>query len=138
MLALASPLTRLSQGRGKRSKSNTMKLRSNDRARIADPKFADPGAQIGVHKASDKGGRKTVLSGVATVSMSHFAKDLGVPSPIIARMMITPPTQIAWLSSRDLRSMGVMMAETSAQTRQVSRDGLSVQQTPGEFASLRP
>jgi hypothetical protein len=101
-----------------------------------DPKFADPGAQIGVHKASEKGGRETALSGVATVSMSHVAKDLGVPSPIIARMMITPPTQIAWLSSRDLQSMGVMMAGTSAQTRQVARDGLSVQQTPGEFASL--
>jgi hypothetical protein len=101
-----------------------------------DPKFADPGAQIGVHKASDKGGRETALSGVATVSMSHFAKDLGVPSPIIARMMVTPPTQIAWLSSRDLQSMGVTKAGTSVQTRQVATDGSSVQQPPAEFAAL--
>src|SRR5438552_2631527 len=32
-----------------------------------DSKFVDYGAQIGVHKASDKGGRETMLSGAATV-----------------------------------------------------------------------
>jgi hypothetical protein len=72
-----------------------------------DPKFAGDGARIGVHKASDKGGRETVMSGVATVSMARFAKELGVPSPIIGRMMTTPAGQIVWLTSQDLRSMGV-------------------------------
>jgi len=101
-----------------------------------DPKFADPGAQIGVHKASDKGGRETALSGVATVSMARFAKELGVPSAITTRMMMTPPTQIVWLSPRDLQSMGVKMAGTSVQTKQVATDGSSVQQPPAEFAAL--
>ncbi|MBR1251470.1 hypothetical protein JQ609_31705 [Bradyrhizobium sp. AUGA SZCCT0169] len=101
-----------------------------------DPKFVDHSAQIGVHKASHEGGRETVLSGVATVSMAHFAKELGVPSAIITRMMMTPPTKIVWLSSGDLQSMGVKMAGPPAQARPVATDQLPVQQTPAEFASL--
>jgi ATP-dependent protease ClpP protease subunit len=101
-----------------------------------DRKFVDTGAQIGVHKASDKGGRETVLSGAATLSMAHFAKDLGVPSAIIDRMVMTPPKQIAWLNSRDLQSMGVTMAEKPMQNRQAQTDGRSAQQTPEEFTSL--
>jgi hypothetical protein len=94
-----------------------------------DPKFVGDGAQIGVHKASEKGGRETVLSDAVTDSMARFAKELGVPSAIIARMVKTPPKQIVWLTAQDLRSMGV-------NPRQVASDGLSAQQIPGEFASL--
>src|SRR6266478_1095625 len=72
-----------------------------------DPKFAGYGALIGVHKASDKSGRETEASGEATLLMGRFAKDLGVPSAIIARMVSTPSKQIGWLNSQDLRSMGV-------------------------------
>jgi hypothetical protein len=95
-----------------------------------NPKFAGDRALIGVHKASDQGGRETVLSGAATVSMARFAKELGVPSAIIGRMVTTPPKQIVWLNSQDLQSMGVTLAGKPMQT------GLSVQQIPGEFASL--
>jgi hypothetical protein len=101
-----------------------------------DSKFVDYGAQIGVHKASDKGGRETMLSGAATVSMARFAKELGVPTPIIGRMVTTPPRQIMWLTSQDLQSMGVTMAGKGAQTRQIATNELSAQQIPGEFASL--
>jgi hypothetical protein len=75
-----------------------------------NPKFAGPGALIGVHKASDKGGRETALSGAATHSMARFARDLGVPSWIVDRMVATPAKQIAWLDAEDLRAMGVTMA----------------------------
>lgn len=101
-----------------------------------DRKFADTGAQIGVHKVSDKGGRETMLSGAATVSMAHFAKDLGVPSAIIDRMVLTPPRQIAWLNAHDLRSMGVTMAKPPAQERQAPADRRSAEQIPQELASL--
>jgi hypothetical protein len=72
-----------------------------------DPKFAGPGALIGVHKAAGRGGVETKASGAATAAMAGFARELGVPSPIIARMVTTPPTQIAWLEPRDLHLMGV-------------------------------
>jgi hypothetical protein len=101
-----------------------------------DPKFVGDGAQIGVHKASEKDGRETVLSDAVTVSMARFAKELGVPSAIIGRMVKTPPKQIVWLTAKDLQSMGVAMEGKPIQARQVARDGLSVQQIPGEFASL--
>src|SRR5262245_9948958 len=50
------------------------------------PKLAAPDALIGVHKASEKGGRETKASAAATAVMAQLAKELGVPSPIIARM----------------------------------------------------
>jgi hypothetical protein len=65
-----------------------------------DPKFAGDGALIGVHKASDRGGRETALSDAATLSMARFARELGVPSPIIARMVSTPPDLLDLVQSR--------------------------------------
>jgi hypothetical protein len=72
-----------------------------------DPKFAGPGALIGVHKVSEKGGLETKASGAATAAMAGFARELGIPSHIISLMVKTPPTQIAWLEPRDLHSMAV-------------------------------
>jgi hypothetical protein len=93
-----------------------------------DPKFVGDGARVGVHKASDKDGRETMSSGVATESMAHFARELGVPSSIISRMVSTPSKQIVWLDSQDLKAMGVSLAGVPAQTRRVATSGLSVQQ----------
>jgi hypothetical protein len=102
-----------------------------------DQKFAAEGAHIGVHKASEKGGRETVLSDAVTVSMAGFAKELGVPSAITGRMVKTPAKQIVWLTSQDLHSMGVRTGAEPMQTRQVATDGSSVQQISGvELASL--
>jgi len=100
-----------------------------------DPKFAGYGALIGVHKASDKGGRETAASGEATLLMGRFAKDLGVPSAIIARMLSTPAKQIGWLNPQDLRSMGVS-AGNPVQTRLAATDAPPVQQIPEAAASL--
>jgi len=101
-----------------------------------DPKFVGYGALIGVHKASDKDGRETEASGAATLSMAGFAKELGVPSAIIARMSSTSAKKIAWLNPQDLQSMGVSMPGRPMQTRVVATDGLSVRQIPGESTSL--
>jgi hypothetical protein len=101
-----------------------------------DPKFAGEGAHIGVHKASERGGRETVLSDAVTVSMGRFANELGVPTAITRRMVKTSSKEILWLNSQDLRSMGVTMGEPT-QTRQVARDESSVEQiSGGEVASL--
>jgi hypothetical protein len=72
-------------------------------------KFATYGAQIGVHGASDAGGAETIQSNAATVSMAKIAKDLGVPAAIIGRMVVTPPSEMVWLSPADLQSMGTTM-----------------------------
>jgi hypothetical protein len=101
-----------------------------------DPKFVGYGALIGVHKASDKGGRETAASGEATLSMARFAKELGVPSAIIARMLSTPARQIAWLNPQELRSMGISDAGKSLQAGLVATDGAPVHQIPEESRSL--
>jgi hypothetical protein len=85
-----------------------------------EPKFAGSAARIGVHKASDKGGAETKASGAATVLMARFARELGVPSSIIARMIATPPQQIAWLEPRDLHAMGVKTVDDVEQATRVA------------------
>jgi hypothetical protein len=72
-------------------------------------KFANYAALIGVHGASDISGAETVQSEAATVSMAKIAKKLGVPAPIIGRMVVTPPSEMVWLSPADLQSMGTTM-----------------------------
>ncbi|TWA99127.1 ATP-dependent Clp protease proteolytic subunit [Bradyrhizobium stylosanthis] len=72
-----------------------------------EPRFAAPTALIGVHKAAEKHGRETKSSAVATALMAQMAKELGVPSSIVGRMVATPPNQIAWLDASDLRAMNV-------------------------------
>jgi hypothetical protein len=111
-------------------------------------KFASYGAQIGIHGASDETGRETVSSNAATVSMAKVAKELGVPPAIIGRMVVTPPTEMVWLSPQELQSMGVTMVGRPAQTAldspkpgfesgQVARQTLQ-QTRPSEPIDLMP
>lgn len=67
-----------------------------------ETKNANHRARIGVHGAADKGSE----SRSATTSMASVAKELGVTSSIIRRMLITPSSEMVWLSSADLQSMG--------------------------------
>jgi hypothetical protein len=99
-------------------------------------KNASYGAQIGVHGASDRDGQETVQSGAATVSMARVAKELGVPSAIIGRMVVTPPEQMVWLSPQELQSMGVVMIGKPSQT--TAPDAPVAQQIPGPPNSLAP
>jgi hypothetical protein len=102
-----------------------------------DTKFASYGAQIGVHGASDQSGRETVQSSAATVSMARVAKDLGVSSAIIGRMVVTPPSEVVWLSPQDLQSMGVTMVGKPLQTQPLA-NGTPIDQIPGPPTSLAP
>ena len=96
-------------------------------------KYASYGAQIGVHGASDQSGAETVSSEAATVSMAKIAKDLGVPPAIIGRMVVTPPSEMVWLTPQDLQSMGVTMVGKPAQTAQTGPMA-DLQQTPSSGA----
>jgi hypothetical protein len=104
-----------------------------------ETKFASYGAQIGVHGASDSEGRETVQSGAATVSMARIVRELGVPTAIIGRMVVTPPSEIVWLSPQELQSMGTTMigkpVQTSTNTPPVLQ-GTPQQTTPGEPIDL--
>jgi hypothetical protein len=79
-------------------------------------KFVSYGAQIGVHGASDGSGHETVSSEAATISMAKIAKDLGVPAAIIGRMVVTPPSEMVWLTPQELQSMGTPMVGKPVQT----------------------
>jgi hypothetical protein len=95
-----------------------------------EQKFAGDGALIGVHKAADKSGAETKQSSAATALMAQFAKELGVPSAIISRMVTTPPTQIVWLDPRELHSMGVRTLGVNVQPTQIARETVIVAQKP--------
>jgi hypothetical protein len=47
--------------------------------------------------------------------MARALKDLGVPAPILGKMVVTPADSIAWLTPDDLRSMGSTMTGKPAQ-----------------------
>jgi hypothetical protein len=96
-----------------------------------NPKYANYNASVGVHGASDEGGRETVEAGAATVSMARIVKDLGVPAPIIGKMVVTPPDSIVWLTPDDLRSMGATM---TGKPEQVPLDQSATPQTPMQLA----
>jgi hypothetical protein len=104
------------------------------------PKYANYNASIGVHGASDEGGRETVEAGAATVSMARIVKDLGVPAPIIGKMVVTPPDSIVWLTPDDLRSMGTTMTGKPAQvpTDQTPTSQPPMQLDPSSRAAIPP
>jgi hypothetical protein len=91
-------------------------------------KFVSYTASVGVHGASDRGGRE---SGDATVSMARMVKELGVPEGIIGKMVVTRPDDIVWLDPDDLRSMGTSMTGKPAQ---VPSDQSIASQPPMQLA----
>ncbi|MBX9826436.1 MAG: ATP-dependent Clp protease proteolytic subunit [Xanthobacteraceae bacterium] len=69
-------------------------------------KFADDRAQIGVHRASEKG-QETGRAFAATAEMARTVSELGVPPAVVGKLVSTPPDRVVWLSLDDLRSMNV-------------------------------
>lgn len=69
-------------------------------------KFANYSAQIGVHGASNKNGED---ADEGTVAMAKISKELGVPAAIIGGMVVTPSSDMVWLTVQDLQSMGTSM-----------------------------
>lgn len=102
-------------------------------------KSADYSARIGVHGASDENGNETADSGSATITMAKILRELGVPSAIIGKMVVTPPTEIVWLNPNELRSMGAVVTGRPAQlpSESVSNSSVSPQLKSTE-GSIRP
>lgn len=71
-----------------------------------EAKYVNYSAEVGVHGASLRGGGE---SAEGTVLMARYVKELGVPEAIIGKMVITPASEMVWLSVDDLKSMGSTM-----------------------------
>lgn len=63
-----------------------------------------------------------MASNAATVTMAKVIKELGVPSGIIGKMVVTPPSEMVWLSPNDLRAMGANMIGKPSQTPNETRN----------------
>lgn len=67
-------------------------------------KLATPMARLGVHTAYEPGG---TTSGKATRTMADACRRFGVPSSVLAKMAKTRAPDIAWITRREARAMGV-------------------------------
>lgn len=72
-------------------------------------KVVNTTAKIGVHSISDARGIETVSTASDTTLMARDYAALGVPAAIIGKMVTTPPGQVTWLTTEDLRSMNVKL-----------------------------
>jgi hypothetical protein len=66
-------------------------------------KFVSATATVGVSGASDRSGQEAADE---NDSLARVVKALGVPDPIIEKMLATRPDEIFWLTADDLRAMG--------------------------------
>jgi hypothetical protein len=71
-----------------------------------NPKIAARNSLIGVHGVADGRGEITDETLTATRVMGRISAELGVPAKITDKMAATPPNEIAWLTTDDLRQMG--------------------------------
>ena len=69
-----------------------------------ETKFAQPGAALGVHSASNRNGRR---SESGTQQMADYLRSVGVPGDIIKRMRRTAPMDMDWLSEDQLELLGI-------------------------------
>ncbi len=98
-------------------------------------KYASYSASIGVHGASKRDGTE---SGDGTIAMAKIVKELGVPSAIIGKMVVTPPDQIVWLTPDDLRSLGSTMTGKPAQVAPPPSSFSPQQVPPNTQAAVQP
>ena len=70
-------------------------------------------ASIGVHSASMDGDENLVTLDITTI-MARQAAEFGIPADIIGRMVTTRPSDMAWLTTTELREMGVRLLEAPA------------------------
>ena len=67
-------------------------------------KLATPMARLGVHTAYEQGGS---ISSKATETMAAACRRFGVPPSVLAKMARTKAPDIAWITRREARAMGV-------------------------------
>lgn len=71
-------------------------------------KYVNPAPnQIGVHSTSVSDGRETPETTITTTFAARRLSAIGVPDQIIAKIVLTPPNQVYYLTLDDLWAMGV-------------------------------
>lgn len=78
---------------------------------------AEDGARIGVHSASEQSFGETESAKSATIDMVRFLSELGVPQPILGKVVTAKPSQMAWLTRDDLRLMQVNTSSERPQSK---------------------
>jgi hypothetical protein len=73
----------------------------------ARKRFMGRGCKIGVHSVSNERGKEDADSARITIEMSRLLVGLGVPLPIIGKIVATPPAKITFLDNRDLAELNV-------------------------------
>ena len=82
----------------------------------APTRYVARSARVGVHSAADLNGRETQASMAATTVMAREAARLGVPAPILGKMVQTAPGKMTWLTDADLASMNVVRYDPEYET----------------------
>jgi hypothetical protein len=118
-LVLDSPGGLISVGASmaKLVRSNQLKTIVNDGAICASAcfmvfaagkeRFSGENAKIGVHSAVNPEFGENDNAKSATIDMTRFLSELGVPSLILGKLVTTRPSEIAWLTPEDLQSMRI-------------------------------
>ena len=76
-----------------------------------NPKIADPSSMIGIHSFNDGRGNERESDRAAEVVVARLLHQCQVPNDLIAKMIITPGTEIYWLTLEDLKNMGATADE---------------------------
>lgn len=82
-------------------------------------RMADETARIGVHSASLHA-QENATTMALTTAMARVASTYGVPHAIVGRLVTTPPDEMAWLTSAELRTMRVAILQPGDQRRQAA------------------
>lgn len=90
-----------------------------------------PASRVGVHRAYGRHTGESAGSLDATMDIARYATSLGVPAPIVGRLVTTPGgrSSIAWLTEDDLRSMNVKFSQPAAAQRPAAQVAVA-QSTP--------
>jgi hypothetical protein len=75
-----------------------------------------PSSRVGVHRAYNRETGESAGTLDVTMNVARYAASLGVPAPIVGRMVTTPGNQrsIEWLTADDLRLMNVQYTQPAA------------------------
>jgi hypothetical protein len=73
-------------------------------------RFAGDKARIGVHSANNPKLGETDDAKSSTIDMARFLAELGVPPPILGKLVTARPADMAWLTPDDLRLMKTNIA----------------------------
>lgn len=98
-----------------------------------------PSARVGVHRAFSRAtGGESERSLNVTMDMARHAAALGVPAPIVTRMVTTPGgrNSIEWLTADDLRSMNVTFTQPAAPQRAAAAAVAAAAQRPATAGTM--